>query len=85
MTIFRWIYIYIYFHMKMVIRPKNVVVLFIVAFKVEHTLGYYGTLGTMPVQKVSDLGAGKQSSVSGWLQYLLTFKVGPLSQWSSHR
>jgi hypothetical protein len=31
-----------------------------------------------PVQKVAELGPGKQSSVSGWLQYLSPFKVGPL-------
>jgi hypothetical protein len=31
-----------------------------------------------PIQKVSDLGQGKQSSVSGWLQYLIPFKVGRL-------
>jgi hypothetical protein len=33
---------------------------------------------TRSVQKVSDLGPGKKSSVSGWLQYLIPFKVGPL-------
>jgi hypothetical protein len=32
----------------------------------------------MLVQKVYDLGPGKQSSVSGWLQYLIPVKVGPL-------
>jgi hypothetical protein len=31
-----------------------------------------------PVQKVSNLGPGKQSSVSGWLQYLIPFKVGSM-------
>jgi hypothetical protein len=30
-----------------------------------------------PVQKVSNLGSEKQSFVSGWLQYLIPFKVGP--------
>jgi hypothetical protein len=30
------------------------------------------------VQKLSDLWPGKQSSASGWLRYLIPFKVGPL-------
>jgi hypothetical protein len=35
-------------------------------------------LYTRSVQKVSNLGPKKQSSVSGWLQYLIPFKVRPL-------
>jgi hypothetical protein len=30
------------------------------------------------VQKVFDLGPGKQSSISEWLQYLIPFKAGSL-------
>jgi hypothetical protein len=35
-------------------------------------------MNTRPLQKVSNFGSRKQSSVSGCLQYLIPFKVGPL-------